>query len=163
MMKGWPSMIGFDRRTYLATGLRRLFIIAFCGGLAACVSTAPVTPTAPATQGLVSTPDAAPGEALAPPRTAASLMQTVCASSNRDAAAAANGFVRNSRTGTLFHQRYNLSIRADGPCSLVFVSRSSQAEIAAALSSVPAVLGVARQSPFDRNETYYSALYGSAT
>ncbi|RMA43947.1 hypothetical protein [Rhodophyticola porphyridii] len=163
MTKGWPSMIGFDHRTYLATGLRRLFIVALCGGLAACVSTAPATPTAPTMQGLVSTPDAEPGNALATPGMAASLMQTVCSSADRNSTAAANGFVRNSRTGTLFHQRYNLSIRADGPCSLVFVSRSSQAEIAAALSSVPAVLGGARQSPFDRNETYYSALYGSAT
>lgn len=44
--------------------------------------------------------------------------------SGTEASAAANGFVQNSRTGTYYHRRENLSVKLiRGKCSMVFVSK----------------------------------------
>lgn len=121
-------------------GLRAIGFVAAIAGLCACQPTdAPTTAAAPL---IKTSATAGPGSNPISATRARSVFASLCinqrgSQSGTEAAAAADGFVKNTTYGTYYHPRDNLSVKLiDGDCSMVFVSTASAAELQKALTSL---------------------------
>jgi len=77
-----------------------------------------------------------------------------------EAAAAANGFVQNTKTTTYYHSQNNLSVKlADQNCSIVFVSKDDPSAVRSEFASPNSTLGAIsfRDRGVLGGEHYYSA------
>ncbi|WP_299688982.1 hypothetical protein [uncultured Tateyamaria sp.] len=92
--------------------------------LTACDDGAGPAPNAP--EPIFRSASAEPGSANTPVRFARTVLQTACIDTQPDfqgatrALARAGGFAQSAKTGTFFHQRYDMSVKVvPGRCSMV--------------------------------------------
>ncbi|MCX7300155.1 MAG: hypothetical protein NTX73_07205 [Rhodobacterales bacterium] len=131
--------------------------------LAACQ--APVEVAAPPTdQTIRASADAGPGTNPISAERARAVFSALCVDqrgspAGTEAAAAADGFVKNTTYGTYYHPRDNLSVKLiNGDCSMVFASRAPVGELEAALTSLTAGAPPVRFSPssLPSEDPYYN-------
>lgn len=132
-------------------GLRTLALVAAAVGLCACQPTdTPATMTAPV---IKTSAQAGPGSNPITAARARSVFASLCVTqrgspSGTEAAAAADGFVKNTTYGTYYHPRDNLSVKLiNGDCSMVFVSSASATELREALTSLASGAPAVRFAP----------------
>ena len=109
--------------------------------------------------------DAAPGERPVPAARAVQYYSALCgqAANGRravEAAAGANGFVQNTKTGTYYHPQDNLSVKlTENICSMVFASESASSSVLAAFNGLSGTLSTtrARDQGKRQGKNYYSA------
>jgi hypothetical protein len=146
---------------------RRFRVLVLAGAaiasLAACE--APVDVAAPPTEQTIrASADAGPGTNPISAERARAVFSALCVAqrgspAGTEAAAAADGFVRNTTYGTYYHPRDNLSVKLiDGDCSMVFASRAPEGELKEALTSLTAGAPPVRFSPnsLPSEDPYYN-------
>ncbi|WP_415921487.1 hypothetical protein [Tateyamaria sp. SN6-1] len=96
-------------------------------------------------QGILRSDTAAPGPQSTAPAFAGNVLRSACIDTQPDfdgasqALARIGGFVQSAKTGTFFHQRYDLSVKVvSGRCSMV-AGASGSARQLKALGDLPAV------------------------